>query len=230
MERYSRNIMLPQIGPEGQQRLLGSSVLVVGAGGLGSAALPYLVGAGVGHIGIADYDTVSLSNLQRQVLYTEDELDTPKTLAASRRLAAQNSSLRFSLFPEGFTPSNAREVAAPFDLLLDCTDNFAVRFLIDDTCADLGKPWVHGAIGEFHGQLTVFGHTLGRRYAELYPDRGALCSLPRRTLGVLGAVPGVIGAMQASEAIKLLAGFGTLLEGKLFTLDFLTMEARTLIF
>lgn len=228
MERYSRNIMLPQIGPEGQRRLLQSSVLVVGAGGLGSAALPYLAGAGVGHIGIADPDTVSLSNLQRQVLYTEEELGEPKTLAASRRLAAQNSSLRFSVFPEGLTPENAREIVAPFDLVLDCTDNFQTRFLIDDICADLGKPWVHGAIGEFRGQLTVLNHTAGRRYSDLYPDREALCSLPRRTLGVLGAVPGVIGALQASEAVKLLAGFGTLLEGKLFTLDFLTMEARTL--
>lgn len=230
MERYSRNIMLPQIGREGQERLLASSVLVVGAGGLGSAALPYLTGAGVGHIGIADPDTVSLSNLQRQVLYTEGETGTPKTLAAERRLSAQNSTLRFTLFPEGLTEENALRVASGFDLVLDCTDNFPTRYLIDDTCAALGKPWVHGAIGEFHGQLTVLGHRSGRRYAELYPDREALCGMPRRTLGVLGAVPGVIGAMQASEAIKILAGFGTPLEGKLFTLDFLTMEARTLSF
>ena len=144
MERYSRNIMLPQIGEEGQRRLLASSVLIVGAGGLGSAALPYLVGAGVGHIGIADPDTVSLSNLQRQVLYTEAEIGIPKTEAASRRLSAQNPTLRFTLFAEGLTRENAEATVAPFDLVMDCTDNFPTRFLIDDTCAARVKPWVHG--------------------------------------------------------------------------------------
>ena len=228
--RYSRQTMLPQIGPEGQQRLTRSSALIIGLGGLGAPVATYLAGAGVGHIGLCDPDTVSLSNLQRQTLYTGAQVGQPKTRCAMQRLSAINSSLRYTLHPEGLTPSNATALIGAYDLVIDCTDNFATRYLIDDICAQLGKPWVHGSIGEFHGQATVFNHTLRRRYAELYPDREALCSLPRVTAGVLGAVPGVIGAIQASEAIKILAGFGTPLEGALFIIDFLTLETTTLKF
>lgn len=228
--RYSRQTMLPQIGPEGQQRLARSSALIIGLGGLGAPVATYLAGAGVGHIGLCDPDTVSLSNLQRQTLYTEAQVGQPKTRCAMQRLSAINSSLRYTLHPEGLTPSNAAALIGAYDLVIDCTDNFATRYLIDDVCARLGKPWVHGSIGEFHGQVTVFNHTLGRRYTDLYPDRDALCSLPRVTAGVLGAVPGAIGAIQASEAIKILAGFGTPLESALFIIDFLTLETTTLKF
>lgn len=228
--RYSRQTMLPQIGPEGQQRLARSSALIIGLGGLGAPVATYLAGAGVGHIGLCDPDTVSLSNLQRQTLYTEAQVGQPKTGCAMQHLSAINSSLRYTLHPEGLTPSNAATLIGAYDLVIDCTDNFATRYLIDDVCARLGKPWVHGSIGEFHGQVTVFNHTLGRRYTDLYPDRDALCSLPRVTAGVLGAVPAAIGAIQASEAIKILAGFGTPLEGALFIIDFLTLETTTLKF
>ena len=180
--RYSRQTILAEIGEEGQKKLRSSSVLIVGLGGLGAPAATYLVGAGVGRVGLADNDVVSLTNLQRQTLYT------------------------------------------------DCCDNFATRYLIDDTCTLSGKPWVHGSIGEFHGQVSVFNHSQGRRYAELYPDRDALCALPRVTTGVLGAVPGVIGAIEASEALKILAGFGTIAEGTLFTIDLLTLRTTLLTF
>lgn len=230
IERYARQMLLPGFGEEGQRRLLASSALVVGLGGLGCPAALYLTGAGVGRIGLCDPDAVSLNNLQRQTLYSEARVGTPKTKAARERLSALNSNVTFELFPDGLTPVNAAEIVSRYDIVVDCCDNFATRYLIDDTCTLSGKPWVHGSIGEFHGQVSVFNHSQGRRYAELYPDRDALCALPRVTAGVLGAVPGVIGAIEASEALKILAGFGTIAEGTLFTIDLLTLRTTLLTF
>lgn len=229
-ERYARQTMLPEIGPEGQRRLAASSVLLVGVGGLGSPAALYLTGAGVGRLGLADPDTVSESNLQRQVLYTESQIGRPKPAAARERLAALSSSTRFDLHPEGLTAENARELVAAYDLVVECCDNFATRYLIDEACAEVGRPWVYGSIGAFHGQVSLFNGRTGRRYTELYPDREALCALPRSTAGVLGTVPGVIGAIEASEAIKWIAGFGEPLEGKLFTIDLKTLQTETIEF
>ncbi len=230
MQRYSRQTMLAEIGEEGQQLICQSSVLIVGLGGLGAPVATYLTGAGVGRLGLADSDVVSLSNLQRQTLYTESQIGMPKTDAAGHRLQAMSSDVQFELYPEGLILENAEDIVARYDLVVDCCDNFATRFLIDDVCLRLGKPWVHGSIGEFHGQVAVFNHTAGRRYAELYPDREALCNLPRKTAGVLGAVPGVVGALEASEAIKILAHFGTPTEGTLFTIDLLTLQTSLLTF
>ena len=229
-ERYARQTMLPEIGPEGQRRLAASSVLLVGVGGLGSPAALYLTGAGVGRLGLADPDTVSESNLQRQVLYTESQIGRPKPAAARERLAALSSSTRFDLHPEGLTAENARELVAAYDLVGECCDNFATRYLLDEACAEVGRPWVYGSIGAFHGQVSLFNGRTGRRYTELYPDREALCALPRSTAGVLGTVPGVIGAIEASEAIKWIAGFGEPLEGKLFTIDLKTLQTETIEF
>ncbi len=229
-ERYARQTMLPEIGPEGQRRLVASSVLLVGVGGLGSPAALYLTGAGVGRLGLADPDTVSESNLQRQVLYTESQIGRPKPAAARERLAALSSSTRFDLHPEGLTAENARELVAAYDLVVECCDNFATRYLLDEACAEVGRPWVYGSIGAFHGQVSLFNGRTGRRYTELYPDREALCALPRSTAGVLGTVPGVIGAIEASEAIKWIAGFGEPLEGKLFTIDLKTLQTETIEF
>lgn len=222
--------MLPEIGPAGQLRLHDAAVLIVGLGGLGSAAAPYLVGAGIGRIGLADPDTVSESNLQRQVLYTESQIGRPKPAAARERLAALSSSTRFDLHPEGLTAENARELVAAYDLVVECCDNFTTRYLLDEACAEVGRPWVYGSIGAFHGQVSLFNGRTGRRYTELYPDREALCALPRSTAGVLGTVPGVIGAIEASEAIKWIAGFGEPLEGKLFTIDLKTLQTETIEF
>lgn len=210
--------------------MLASSVLIVGLGGLGAAVATYLTGAGVGRIGLCDPDRVSLSNLQRQVLYTEQQIGMPKVEEAARRLGSQSSSTRFDLHPDGLTEENGETLAAGYDLLVDCTDNFATRYLIDDICHRLGKPWVYGSIGEFRGQVAVMNHLNGRRYADLYPDREALCALPHKTAGVIGAVPGVIGAMEASEALKLLAGFGNPLDGKLFSIDLLTLSTLIIEF
>ncbi len=230
LRRYSRQTMLAEIGEEGQRRLLASSVLIVGLGGLGAAVATYLTGAGGGRIGLCDPDRVSLSNLQRQVLYTEQQIGMPKVEEAARRLGSQSSSTRFDLHPDGLTEENGETLAAGYDLLVDCTDNFATRYLIDDICHRLGKPWVYGSIGEFRGQVAVMNHLNGRRYADLYPDREALCALPHKTAGVIGAVPGVIGAMEASEALKLLAGFGNPLDGKLFSIDLLTLSTLIIEF
>ena len=180
----------------------------------------------MGRIGLADADTVSKSNLQRQVLYTERQIGMPKSAAARERLAALSSHTAFECWPEGITPENARPILDGYDLILDCCDNFPTRYLLDDLCAACRKPWVHGSIGEFYGQVTVFNGRKGRRYRDLYPDRKALCARPRITQGVLGTVPGVIGTLQASEAIKYLCGFGEPLDGRLFTIDLRTLQTQ----
>ncbi len=229
-ERYARQTMLPEIGEEGQRRLAASSVLIVGLGGLGSAVAPCLAGAGVGRLGLADPDRVSASNLPRQTLYTESQLGRPKPEAARERLAALSSSTRFDLYPEGLTAANARELVAACDLVVDCCDNFATRYLLDETCAAVGRPWVYGSIGAFHGQVSLFNGPGGRRYTDLYPDREALCALPPAASGVIGPTPGVIGALEAAEAIKWLVGFGEPLDGRLLTLDLKTMQTETIEF
>ena len=223
-DRYSRQTMLAEIGEEGQRRLSEAKVLVVGVGGLGLAAAVYLAGAGVGTIGLCDPDVVSLSNLQRQVLYGEGSLGMPKADMAVRRLADLNSSIKLIPVSEPVTACNAATVVTGYDVVLDCTDNFAVRYALDDACHEAGVPLVHGAIGEFAGEVAIFNGRCGTRYADLYPDREALEGAPRKTSGVLGALPGIIGAMQAAEAIKLIAGFGECLDGRLLTLDLLTMH------
>ncbi len=219
LERYSRQTMLKEFGEEGQRKLLSSSVLLVGVGGLGSAVATYLTGAGVGRIGLMDADEVSLSNLQRQILYTEPELGAPKAETAKRRLSAMSSMVKFDVIPEMISEENAAEIISRYDLVVDCCDNFPTRFLLDDVCAKLGKTWIHGTIGEFHGQVTVFNYKHHRRYEELYPERDALCALPRKPGGVIGVVPGIVGCVEAAEAIKILAGFGEVLENRLFTID-----------
>jgi len=228
--RYARQTMLPQIGADGQRRIAAASVLIVGLGGLGAPVASYLAGAGVGRLGLCDADTVSLSNLQRQILYAEAQLDMPKTDAAQARLSAISSATVFDLHAGGLTDDNAACIIACYDLVVDCCDNFATRYLIDDTCHALGKPWIYGSIGEFAGQLAVMGGRAGGRYSALYPDRAALCGRPRTVAGVLGPVPGVIGAMQAAEALKWLAGIESPLDGSVFAIDLLTLQTFTMKF
>ena len=227
-DRYSRHTMLPEIGEEGQRRLACSSALIVGLGGLGSPVAAYLTAAGVGRIGLCDPDTVSESNLQRQILYTEADLGLPKTECAARRLHAMSGHTRFDLLPEGLTAENAEGLIAPYDIVVDCCDNFATRYLIDDTCAALGKTWVHGAIGAFNGQIAVFNGHRRRRYTHLFPDSDTLRRQPAAAGGVLGAVPGVIGAMEACEALKILAGMEAANDGRLFTINLITFETNTI--
>lgn len=222
MERYSRQTILPEVGTEGQRRLLASSALIVGAGGLGSPVALYLAAAGVGRLGLCDTDTVSLSNLQRQILYKESETGKPKVECAAGRLAELRSDLRCDLHTRGLTPDNARELIAAYDIVVDCCDNFATRYLIADTCRETRTPWVHGSIGAFEGRVTTFLPDSGHCFDDLYPDRTELCARRPSAGGVLGAVPGAIGSLQACEVLKVLGAFGEPLSGRLLAADFLT--------
>ena len=227
-ERYARQIMLPEVGEEGQRRLAEASVLVVGVGGLGSAVSLYLTAAGIGRIGLVDDDRVSLSNLQRQVLYTEAEVGECKALCARRRLQALSPHTRIDAWAERLTPENAGRLVAPYDLVVDGCDNFATRYLIDEVCHRQGKPYVYGSIGEFHGQVSVFGYRGGMRYRDLFPEREELSAVRPKVQGVLGTTPGFIGCLEASEVLKIVSGIGNVLRNRLFTIDLLTMESRTI--
>lgn len=223
--RYARQEMLPEIGAAGQRRLAEASVLVVGGGGLGSAAALYLTAAGVGRIGLIDDDTVSETNLQRQILYIGAEVGAPKVACARRRLLALSPHTCIEARPERLTAVNAEAVIGRYDLVVDGCDNFATRYVIDDACFRLGKPYVYGSIGAFTGQVAVFNLHGGLRYRDLFPDGPAEAAGPA---GVLGTTPGTIGCLEASEALKILAGCGQPLRNRLFTIDLLTMESRTI--
>lgn len=229
-ERYSRHTMLPQIGEEGQQRLLEASVLLVGVGGLGSPIALYLAAAGVGRIGLVDGDVVSESNLQRQVLYRESEVGLPKVKCAARRIKELNSKLIVDEYQMMFDKDSARDLVSKYDIVVDGCDNFTTRYLMDDVCAELGRPYVYGSIGEFHGQASLFNYMGGMRYCDLYPDRESLTQRPKTVLGVMGVVPGLIGCIEAAEVIKVVVGCGDTLRNKLYTIDLLTMQSQTLEF
>ena len=204
-ERYKRNILLPEVGEEGQKKLAESRVLVVGAGGLGSPVSLYLAAAGVGTIGIADFDRVDVSNLQAEL--------------AAEQLQSRNHSVRVELYPEGITAENAEEILAKFDVIVDASDNFPTRYLLSDTCMKLGKPDVYGAICEFAGQVTVFASD-GPCLRCLCPEAEDPSGNPKSAAyGVLGVIPGMIGCMQAAEVLKLLLGKGEPLIGKMLFID-----------
>ncbi len=218
MDRYSRQIALPEIGPDGQGKLSRAAVLVVGLGGLGAPVSQYLTGAGIGRLGLCDKDTVSLSNIHRQILYSEQDVGRPKTEAAYARLHALSSATRFDLWPEGLTSANARDIISGYDIVVDCTDNHATRFLIADTCAATSTPWVYGSIGAFEGRVATFLPG-SPSYADLFPDREALSDAGASTLGVLGTLPCMVGAIEATEVIKHICGFGETLAGRLMTIN-----------
>lgn len=230
MERYDRQLILPEIGEIGQRKFKEATVLIVGLGGLGSVVSTYLTGAGIGKIILADNDVVSLTNLQRQVLYTEDEIGLPKVECAFRRLSSQSSDVAFELVGDGLTSSNVQELIVKADIVVDCTDNFSTRCLIDDVCRELHKPWVYGAIGEFSGQVAVFGLNSDMHYRDLFCDPENLERDNPPFKGVLGPVPAVIGAVQSLEVLKMIAGFGVVLDGKMFTVDLLTMNNEIIQF
>lgn len=225
--RFARQIMLPQIGERGQQRLAAASVLIVGLGGLGAPVASYLAGAGVGRLGLCDHDVVSLTNLHRQLLYTTDQVGLPKALCACRRLARQ-AAPGVSLEPltERLSPENAPTIIGQYDIVVDCTDNYAARYLIDDVCAAQGKPWIYGSVGAWAGQVAVMNHSAGRRYADLYPEREDLEPRPGAATGILGATAGVVGAIQAAEAVKLICGCPSPADGRLLTIDLLNLTTN----
>lgn len=222
--------MLAEIGEEGQGRLASAAVLLVGVGGLGSPIALYLAAAGVGRIGLVDSDTVSLSNLQRQVLYTEAEVGELKVLCAKRRLEALNSQMQIDVYAQRLDATCATELVQQYDMVIDGCDNFATRYLINDTCVALGKPYIYGSIGEFHGQVSLFNYEGGMNYRHLYPDEAHLTHLSPKTTGVMGVVPAVVGSIEAAEAIKVITGCGDTLRNKLYTIDLLTMQSNLLEF
>ncbi|MDH5609789.1 MAG: HesA/MoeB/ThiF family protein, partial [Cyclobacteriaceae bacterium] len=229
LQRYSRHLLLPEIRQEGQQKLKNSRVLVVGAGGLGVPVLQYLTAAGVGTIGIVDFDTIDLSNLQRQVLYNEAEVGFSKSKTAAQKLARLNSDIQLIPYHLSLTSSNALDLIREYDLVVDGTDNFPTRYLVNDACVLLDKPLVYGSIFRFEGQVSVFNHKGGPNYRDLFPVPPPPELVPNCAEGgVLGVLPGIIGSMQASEAIKIITGIGETLSGRLFLYDSLTFTTRTI--
>lgn len=229
--RYSRHLLLPQLGEHGQVRLKEASVLVVGAGGLGSPLLLYLAAAGVGRIGIVDDDHVSVSNLHRQVLFGDSNLSQSKVEAARARLMDINPHIRIDLVQERLTSENALQVMDGYDLVADGTDNFATRYLVNDASVLLGIPNVYASIYRFDGQVSVFGLPHGPCYRCLFPEPPPPGSVPSCAEGgVLGVLPGIVGSLQAAEVIKVITGIGDPLVGRLLLFDALTMESRFLHF
>ncbi len=230
-ERYARHFLLPEVGPVGQEKLRDASVLVVGAGGLGAPALLYLSAAGIGHIGIVDDDHVSRSNLQRQVIFDTADQGKSKAATAAERVRSINPHTRVTTFENRITAENAVSIASEFDVLLDGSDNLPTRYLISDLGVKLDKPVVHGAVYRFEGQLTVFPGAAGPCYRCLFPTPPPPELVPSCAEGgVLGALPGIIGSMQALEAIKVIASIGSPLVGRLVLLDGLTLEVQRLQF
>ncbi len=225
-ERYSRHLRVPEVGEAGQARLLDSKVLLVGAGGLGSPAGLYLAAAGVGTIGIADFDRVDLSNLQRQVLHTTDRVGAPKTESAERALRALNPDVKVVRHDVRLEAGNVMDVIAPYDVIVDGCDNFATKYLVNDAAVLQGKTVVYGSIFRFDGQASVFGPG-GPCYRCLYPEATPAELAPScDEAGVLGVLPGVVGLIQATEALKVLLGKGRTLQGRLLAYDALEMSFR----
>ena len=230
LERYARHIVLHEIGGPGQQRLKAARVLVIGAGGLGSPAILYLAAAGVGTLGVVDDDTVALSNLQRQVLHATGEVDQPKVESAGREVARINPNVSFVPHPVRLIEANADAIIGAYDLVIDGSDNFATRYLVNRVAARLRVPLVFAAIGRWEGQISVFRPWAGGPcYECIFPDTPAPGLVPAcAEAGVLGAMAGVVGAMQAVEAVKLVTQTGASLDGRLMLYDALQAETRVI--
>lgn len=227
--RYSRHLILPEIGEEGQKKLLASKVLIIGAGGLGSPLGLYLAAAGVGTIGLVDFDVVDLSNLQRQILHTNDEIGKSKLDSAEKRIKGMNPDTRVVKHATKISSENALEILKGYDIVIDGTDNFPTRYLVNDACVFLNKPNIYGSIFRFEGQATVFVPKEGPCYRCLYPEPPPPGMVPSCAEGgVLGILPGVIGVIQATEAVKLIVGQGEPLIGRLLLYNALDMSFRTL--
>lgn len=227
--RYSRHTLLPEVGEEGQRKLLDSKVLLVGAGGLGSPAAFYLAAAGVGTLGIVDFDVVDATNLQRQILHTLDRVGTPKVESARETLQALNPDVKIEPYMERLSADNVLDIMAGYDVVVDGGDNFPTRYLVNDASLHLKVPVVHGAIFRFEGQVSVFKPYEGPCYRCLFPQPPPPELAPScAEAGVLGVLPGIVGSIEAMEAIKLLLGIGEPLVGKLLTYDALTEEFRSL--
>jgi sulfur-carrier protein adenylyltransferase/sulfurtransferase len=228
-ERYSRHLLLNEVGEAGQLNLKAARVLMIGAGGLGCPALQYLAAAGVGSIGIVDFDQVDRSNLQRQILYTTTDIGVNKALAAKERLQSMNPQVNIEAYPFRLTASNALELIEQYDIVVDGTDNFSTRYLVNDACVICDKPLVYGSIYKFEGQVAVFNHNNGPSYRCLFPEAPAAGTMPSCSeIGVLGVLPGMIGCMQANEVLKLILEIGEPLSGRLLVYDALKASSVVL--
>jgi adenylyltransferase/sulfurtransferase len=227
--RYSRHIILPEVGLDGQKRLKAASVLCVGTGGLGSPLLLYLAAAGIGRIGIVDFDTVDSSNLHRQIIHGTSWVGKPKIESAKSRILEINPTCQVDLYETRLSAENALDIARPYDLVIDGTDNFPTRYLVNDVCVLLNKPNVYGSIFRFEGQATVFNYEGGPNYRDLYPEPPPPGLVPSCAEGgVLGVLCGIIGTIQATEAVKIILGQGTTLSGRLLLYNALNMTFREL--
>lgn len=227
LKRYHRQIILEELGLEGQQKLHKSSVLIIGAGGLGCPLLFYLAGAGIGKIGVMDGDTVEESNLHRQVIFQQQDIGKNKASTAVERLNLLNPTLQLQAFPFHISPENAAQYLADYDLIIDGSDNFPTRYLVNDTCVSLGKPLVFGSIFRFEGQVSVFNYQGGPNYRNCYPEAPGIQDSPNcGESGVIGPLPGIIGSMMANEALKVICGFGDVLSGKLLIFNALNNDMQ----
>ena len=229
VNRYSRHLILPEIGIEGQKRLKAAKVLLVGTGGLGAPLAMYLAAAGVGTLGIVDFDVVEESNLQRQIIHTTRDIGRPKTASAQDRIKAINPNVKVVVYDTRLTSENALDIVKQYDVVADGTDNFPTRYLINDVCVLAGKPNVYGSIFRFDGQVSVFGAPGGPCYRCLYPEPPPPGLVPSCAEGgVLGVLPGIVGSLQANEVIKLIVGGGSPLVGRLLLLDAWNLKFREL--
>ena len=227
MKRYDRQLILPEMGFESQRKLREASVLVIGAGGLGCPVLLYLVGAGIGRIGIIDHDVVDESNLHRQVLYQMTDIGQSKAETAAAKLGLLNPEVDFKAYPFKLTAENAKELIGQYDLVIDGSDNFPTRYLVNDTCVALNKTLVFGSIFQFEGQVSVFNYKSGPDYRSLYPEAPLPDEVPNcGESGVIGPLPGIIGSLMASEVLKIICGFGEVLSGILLTFNALNNETQ----
>lgn len=231
MSRYSRHITLPEIGQKGQDKLSDAKVLVIGAGGLGCPVLQYLAAAGIGKLGIVDFDTIDESNLQRQILFGSSTLGENKALAAKKRLNDINNTIQVIAYPSQLTNKNAISLFNQYDIIVDGTDNFLTRYIINDASIITHKPVVYGGIYKFEGQVAVFNYQKGASYRCLFPEPRITDTNPNCSeAGVLGVLPGIIGTMQANEVLKIILNLGHVLSGKLFCYNALTTKNHTVSF
>ncbi len=229
IQRYSRHLVIPEVGMQGQRKLKNASVLIVGTGGLGSPLMLYLAASGVGRIGIADYDVIELSNLNRQVIHNTSDIGSSKVQSARKRMLAINPNIRVDAYDKVFTSQNAEKIAAPYDILIDGTDNIPTRYLINDLCVFTAKPYVYGAVYRFYGQLGIFDARYGACYRCVFPEPPLPEAVPSCSVaGVVGVVPGVVGILQAVEVVKLVIGIGTSLTSKLLLYEALDCVTRTI--
>ena len=220
LKRYNRQMILPELGLPGQEKLKAARVLMIGAGGLGCPVLQYLAAAGIGTIGIVDDDVVDVSNLHRQILYSAADVGLPKAVTAQQKLSQLNPFVELIAYTERITAENAERLIDPYDVVIDGSDNFKTRYLVNDTCVALNKPLVFGSIFKFEGHVSVFNYLGGPNYRDVFPEAPPADEVPNcAEIGVIGVLPGIIGTYMANEAIKLICGIGEPLSGKLLTLN-----------